>query len=49
MPAGRGRVRKLVIRWLFSGLYPRASPHAEKRNCKSSTFPLDLRPRHLLD
>ena len=31
------------------GPYPRASPHAEKRNCKSSLFPLDLRPRHLLD
>ena len=33
-PAGRGRVRKLGIRWLFSGMYPRAAPHAEKRNCK---------------
>ena len=29
-PAGRGRVHSLVIRWMLSGPYPRASPHAEK-------------------
>ena len=32
-------LRKQVLRRLFSGLYPRASPHAEKRNWKIPLTP----------
>ena len=40
-PAGRGRVRKLVICWWFSGQYPRASSHAEKGIGKFHSRPRD--------
>ena len=39
-PAGRGRVRHLVIRWLFSGPYPRASRTRRRGIVKAPYFRL---------